>query len=347
MEQNDQFLPPLSDRVTAPPTPAPRHPLIARWRAATPDDVDAVWEVVKAMDAVDHPNYITTRDEVAEELGYSFVELETDTLLAETADGRVVAAGIVLEPPGKETLVREFLNGGVHPEFTGRGIGRELLAWQVARGEQKLAASDARLPGWLVGYADARAPHRERLLRAAGLEPVRYFLGLERDLAEPVPQVLPVGEVRIVPYAPELSEAVHRARDEAFGDHWGSQPMSDEQWEAFIGGTFRPDLSFVALAPGAEGEHVAGCVLAQVNEEDWTAQGFTGAYVAMLGTTRAHRGQRIAPALLSATLAACAERGWEKVTLDVDAENPTGALGLYTRLGFVTATRETGLVRAY
>ena len=164
MEQNDQSLPPLSDRVTAPPTPAPRHPLITRWRAATPDDVDAVWEVVKAMDAVDHPNYITTRDEVAEELGYSFVELETDTLLAETADGRVVAAGVVVEPPGQETLVREFLNGGVHPEFTGRGIGRELLEWQVARGEQKLAASDARLPGWLVGYADERAPHREHLL---------------------------------------------------------------------------------------------------------------------------------------------------------------------------------------
>lgn len=340
-------LPPLSERVSAPPTHVPRHPAIARWRPARPDDVDAVWEVVKAMDAADHPNYITTREEVAEELGYSFVDLERDTLLAETESGRVVAVGIVFEPPRKETLVREFLNGGVHPAFTGMGIGRELLAWQVARGEQKLAASEARLPGWLVGYADERAPRRERLLRAGGLEPVRYFLGLERDLASPIPEVRPADGVRLQPYSAELSEAVHRARDEAFGDHWGSQPMSDEQWESFLGGTFRPDLSFVALAAGDDGERVAGFVLTQVNEDDWTAQGFTGAYVAALGTTRAHRGRRIAPALLSATLTACAERGWERVTLDVDAENPTGALALYTRLGFETATRETGLVRAY
>jgi hypothetical protein len=35
------------------------------------------------------------------------------------------------------------------------------------------------------------------------------------------------------------------------------------------------------------------------------------------------------------------------VVLDVDAENPTGALGLYTGMGFVTAQSEVGLVRAY
>ncbi|GIT79898.1 putative acetyltransferase, GNAT [Leifsonia sp. LS1] len=347
MHQNDEILLPLRERLTAPPDYSPRHPLVARWRPASVDDIDAVWEIAKATDAVEHPNYIATREEVAEELGYSFVDLERDSLLAETADGRVIAAVLVVEPPRKETLVREFLRGGVHPDFAGRGIGRELLAWQLARAEQKLAASDEQLPGWIVGYADERAPRRERLLRAGGLEPVRYFLALERDLSEPIPAVIPSGEVRIVPFAPELSEAAHRARDEAFGDHWGSQPMSDEQWKAFIGGSFRADLSFVALAAGTDGDEVAGVVLSQVNEEDWTAQGFTGAYVAALGTTRAHRGRRIAPALLSATLQACADRGWERVTLDVDAENPTGALGLYTRLGFATTTRETGLVRVY
>jgi ribosomal protein S18 acetylase RimI-like enzyme len=40
-------------------------------------------------------------------------------------------------------------------------------------------------------------------------------------------------------------------------------------------------------------------------------------------------------------------RGLEKVVLDVDAENPTGALGLYTGMGFVTSQQELGLVRAY
>lgn len=342
-ENPDTELSPLRERVSAPPTHRPAHPLVAEWRPATMDDVDAVLDVVRAIDAIEHPNYLATREEVEEELGYSFVDRERDTLIGFAADGRPVAAGIVLEPPRQETLVREFLNGGVHPDFWGHGIGRELLAWQIARGQQKLAASEKRLPGWIVGYADARAPQRERLLRHAGLEPVRYFLSLERSLAEPVPEVVPTEDARIVPYTTELSAAVHAARDEAFLDHWGSQPLSDEQWETFLSGTFRADVSFVALA----GDEVAGFVLCQVNEEDWVSQGFTGAYISMLGTTRAHRGKRIAPALLAASMTACAALGWERSTLDVDAENPSGALGLYTGMGFTETNRETGLILAY
>ena len=343
MPGSEQPLPPLHERVAAPPTYRPSHPLVFEWRAATLDDVDVVLEVLQAVDAAEHPNYLATREEVAEELGFSFVDLQHDSLLGFGADGRLLAAGVVLEPPRQETLVREFLNGGVHPEVWGNGIGRELLEWQLARGRQKLAASEKRLPGWLVGYADHRAPRREQLLRRSGLDPVRYFLGLERDLSDAIPKVRPAEEVRFVPYTPELSAAPHAARDEAFLDHWGSQPLSDEQWESFLGGTFRPDISFLALA----GDEVAGFVLCQVNEDDWVSQGFTGAYIAMVGTTRAHRGRRIAPALLAATLTACAERGWECATLDVDAENPTGALGLYTGMGFVEKTRETGLVLEY
>jgi ribosomal protein S18 acetylase RimI-like enzyme len=342
-ESVETTLPPLSERVAAPPTYRPRHPLVAQWRPITTGDVDALLAVRRASDAVDHPNYLTTREEVEHELGFSFVDLERDTLLAVGHDGAVLAVGSILEPPRQITLVREFLNGTVHPAHRGQGIGRELVAWQRARAEQKLAALDARLPGWLVGYADTRAPHRERLLTAAGLEAVRWFHTMERDLTEPVPDVVPTTAVRIVPYAAELAEAVHAARDEAFLDHWGSQPLSDEQWAGLIGGTFAPEVSFVALA----GEEVAGVILSDVNEDDWETQGFSGPYISTVAVTRTHRGHRIAAALLGAVLTESARRGWQKAVLDVDADNPSGALGLYTGMGFVTAFSETGLVREY
>jgi ribosomal protein S18 acetylase RimI-like enzyme len=334
---------PLRDRVTAPPSHHPSHPEIAEWRPVTPGDLDAVLEVMRAIDAADHPNYLTNREQLEEELGYSFLDLEADTLLAVTAEGRVAAVGIVLEPPRQETLVREFMNGGVHPEFRGRGIGRELLAWQRARGEQKLAASDKTLPGWLVGYADVRAPGRRRLLEAGGFEVVRYFQTMERDLAAPIPDVSPVGEVRIEPYRAELAAVVHRARDDAFRDHWGSQPLSDEQFAGLTSGSFVAELSFVALV----GEEVAGVLLTDVSEDDWPGQGFSSSYVSTVAVTRPFRRRRIAPSLLRAALEASAARGLDKVVLDVDAENPTGALGLYTGMGFVTAQQEVGLVRAY
>jgi mycothiol synthase len=336
-------LPPLRERVSAPPTYRPQHPEVAEWRPATTDDVDAVHEVYRAGDAADHPNYLTTREEVEEELGYSFVDLEADTLLAVTAEGRVVAVGVVMEPPRQETLVREFMNGGVHPDVRGRGIGRELLAWQRARGEQKLAASEKPLPGWLVGYADRRATDRLRLLQAGGFEVVRYFQTMERDLSDPIPEVSPAGDVRIEPYRLELADAVHAARDDAFRDHWGSQPLSDEQFTGLTSGTFVAELSFVAIV----GDEVAGVLLSDVSEEDWPGQGFSSSYVSTVAVTRPYRGRRIAPTLLRAALEASAARGLDKVVLDVDSENPTGALGLYTGMGFVTTQSETGLVRAY
>ncbi|MFP3466257.1 GNAT family N-acetyltransferase [Leifsonia sp. SIMBA_070] len=339
----DDTLSPLSERVAAPPTYRPQHPLIAEWRPATAADVDAVHEVYRAIAVQDHPNYVTTREEVEEELGYSFIDLETDSLLAVTADGRVAAVGIVMEPPRQETLVREFMNGGVHPEFRGRGIGRELLAWQRTRGEQKLAAVQKALPGWLVGYSDRRSEDRQRLLVAGGFEIARYFHTMERDLRGPIPEVVPTIDVRIVPYSTEFAEAVHAARDDAFQDHWGSQPLSDEQFAGLVSGTFVPELSFVALS----GDEVAGVLLTDVNEDDWPGQGFTGAYVSTVAVTRPFRGRRIAPSLLRSVLQAAAARGWDKVVLDVDAENPTGALGLYTGMGFVSTQSETGLVRVY
>ncbi len=339
---------PLRERLTAPPTYRPQHPLIAYWRPATRDDVDSVWRLMQAIDLADHPNYLMSREEVEEEFGYSFVDLVADSILGLTADGGVVAIGLVVMPPLQETLVRCFLYGGVHPDFRGRGIGRELLAWQRTRSEQRFAASDKPLPAWVMASADARAPQSERLLRHAGFEVVRYFVGLERDLADPIEPVDPSETVRIVPFTAALSAKTLVARTDSFRDHWGSQPLSEEQWQGWLDGTFRADLSFLAVVDGtADGEEVVGFVLCQVNEDDWEAQGFSGAYIGMVGTTRAHRGRRIAPALLSRTLAACAAQGLQRVTLDVDSENPTGALGLYTRMGFVRTTSETSLVRAY
>ena len=210
--------------MSAPPTYRPQHPEIAVWRPATAGDVDAVLEAYRGIDSADHPNYLTSREQVEEELGYSFVDLERDTLLAVTAEGRVVAVGIVMEPPRQETLVREFMNGGVHPEFRGRGIGRELLAWQRARGRRSWPRRTSGCPG---GSSATRIPARgrRRLLEAGGFEVVRYFQTMERDLSAPIPAVSPKTEVRIDRYATELADAVHAARDDAFRDHWGSQPL--------------------------------------------------------------------------------------------------------------------------
>ncbi len=335
----------LRDRVLAPrelPVPASSPDLV--WRPATEADVDAVLECARAMDSVDHPHFVTTREEIEEDLGHSYVSLERDSLLAVDPDGLVLAYGLAVLGPGQETLVRSILQGGVRPSARGRGIGRMLLAWQEARALQQFAASDKTLPGWMIVWTDERATATVRLAEHAGFRIARYFLELRRDLSEPVlPR--PLEGYEIVPFDASRSDAVRLARNDAFRDHWGSQPTTEENWSDMVGrSVFRPDLSFLAIAPDGE---VGGFVLIEVIEEDFEPQGFSSAYIDLVGVPRAHRKRGVAPALLTHALEAIAAAGLEKAVLDVDAESPTGALGLYTGVGFTEENRSLQLNKEF
>lgn len=338
---------PLSSRVGANARlPIPEHAEVARWRAATSADIDAIWELERAMARADHPNVVPAREQISQVFDFSFVDVASDTLLGLDAGGRVVAHGLVVLQPGQVTLVKSDLDGGVLPELRGRGIGRELLNWQIVRAQQQLATSDKLLPGWIVASCDERAPQSSRLYERAGLNCTRYFLSLDRLLTDPIREVLLADGIRVAAYTPDLSAAVHAARDSSFMDHWSSQPTPDESWNAFVtGDSFVGELSFVAFGTEPDGsEGVVGFVMSSVNEEDWTAAGYRSSYIGLVGVLSAWRGRHIAQALLAAQLAASRAAGHERATLDVDSASPTGALGLYTGMGFFETNRELSYV---
>jgi hypothetical protein len=136
-----------------------------------------------------------------------------------------------------------------------------------------------------------------------------------------------VAGIRIVPYQPAHAEAVRRAHNDAFADHWSSEPVSPEDWERdFVGDPhFRADLSFVALA----GDHVAGYSLDYCSEADWAAGDVRDAWIGLL-----LRG-----------MTAFRAAGMDAASLGVDTENPTGAVGLYERVGFTVNRRFVRLRR--
>jgi mycothiol synthase len=335
---------PLSERIEAPATVMPNVEGLT-WRAATLDDLDALTVLQRAIDLADHPNYATTRDELEEELSHSYVDLERDSLVARDVHGVTVAYGTVELSPGQETIVRSFLYGGVHPEHRGRGIGRELIAWQQSRALQQLAGSPKTLPGWICGNTDERDPATARLLARSGFMPTRWFISQLRDLAQDIPVVdLPPG-ITLVPYSTELSDAIHVAKNEAFRDHWSSQPTTDEQWSSMTGlDSFHAGHSSAALAPDGS---VAGFLITFVVEDDWELQGFSSGYVALLGVVREWRRKGIAPALLAHAMRAYRDAGFEKAELDVDSDNPSGALGMYTGMGFVEQHRSVAYLKVF
>ena len=102
----------------------PRHPEIAEWRPATPDDIDVVTTLMQAADRVDHPSWVTPRDDVAETFESTWIDPQRDTLVGFDADGRLLAVGAVQVHPSRDVHLHAYLNGRVHPDARGRGIGR-------------------------------------------------------------------------------------------------------------------------------------------------------------------------------------------------------------------------------
>ena len=146
------------------------------------------------------------------------------------------------------------------------------------------------------------------------------------------------GDLLVLPFDEELArdpgldERVRLAHNEAFADHWGSQPQAPEAWRSwFTGGrSFRGGWSFVVR----DGDEVAGYALSAAHEADWAVWGFTEGWTQVLGVRRPWRGRGVATALLSASMHAFAAAGLDHAGLDVDAENWSGAVSLYTGLGY-------------
>lgn len=351
-------LSPIAERAAAPETLPEITAGGLSWRAATLDDAQLVTDFNNTIaEAGDFP-FRETVDEVRDELAAPWVDLSTQSMLGFDADERLRAAGMVTTTPGDTTTVRAFVFGGVHPQRRGEGIGRELLAWQIGRARQLLATSGKELPARIAAYAEDTDTDRHRLLEHAGFAARRFFADLKRPLGEgapPIPEVELTGSLRLAPFSPELDDATRLAHNDAFRDHWGSEPQTAEQWQSGRS-EFAPEWSHVVVDDEPDVEALladertdastadalrAGAPLVVAYaynsryEADFPVRGYSFGYTGLLGTRRAYRGRKAAIAALAASMRSFEDAGMEAAVLDVDTENPSGAHGLYASLGYV------------
>jgi mycothiol synthase len=309
------------------------------WRPLAVADADALHRLLTAIEDADASRSRTSPGAARELLEGSWKDLENDTLAGVDGAGVLRAYALVEVRPGDQRTVRAFLRGGVHPDWRGRGVGPAVLAWMEGRGRQLLAASGKDVPGRLAVYVDEHQRDQRRLYAAAGFSPIRWYTQMRRDLSKPLPAAQAPAGLRVVPWGDELDDAVRLAHNEAFLDHWGTEPQTAETWRGHQSG-FVPSWSFVALDPSGgddeagRGPVVAGYLLSGRYEEDWPVLGYSCGYTDLLGVRPAYRGRGVAVALLAEAMRAYRADGMEYAALSVDTANPSGAHTLYERLGY-------------
>ncbi len=306
------------------------------------DDMAAAADLLAAAEVVDDTGEHESAEGLADWWVNDLVDLTRDSLLVQTPDGEVVALAAVVAPPTFRDAFTVYLEGCVHPDRRGRGIGRALLAWQLARGAQVHAERHPEAPARLTVSVFATMGTAEALVRHAGLTPQRWFSQMARPLTG-LPATPAVPGVRLVPFTFDRDDEVRRAHNAAFSGHYGSSERDAASWQVLFTGqrSFRPDLSVLAIEDGA----VLGYVLAYVSEATTEATGDRETYLGQIGVLPHARGRGIAKATITEALRLAAGHDCQVAALQVDSENGSGAVGLYEGLGFVTQRTRVSWVR--
>ena len=302
------------------------------WRPLSASQTSAWADLLGAIEAVDRQDETVGEDDLREDFNNPEQDFERGSVAV--YDGAAMIAYCLLEAHCSQEPRHEVRHyGGVHPAYRGRGLGTALLEWAERTAVPLHDDRHEGRPLLLSGRHPSRLADAAELFSARGCTPSRWFLRMTADLSiGGQPAEIPAG-VQIVPVTAERSADALMVRNEAFRDHWGSADLTPQEWAHFSNyPAYRPELSFLAY----DGTEPLGVVISHEYDEYNRLAGRRDLFIALVGTRRRARRRGIGSALVTRALATARADGFVSATLDADAESPTGAVGIYERLGFAT-----------
>jgi len=317
--------------------------LPAGWSVETPDagdptEVERLTELLREHQQAGRGWASADRDEVLLQLRGP----TRQSLVLRDPDRRIRAWAFAHDRAGGRMLLGHVVERGLDGPLA-RRCSDVLVEWAVG---QARAVGAAR--GLSVQQVDSGAyagdERQQEWLAGSGFVRVRTWWQMSRPVTPDEAGLVPDPArwenhgvvVRLVARGPggepveEDLRTVHDVLEAAFTDHFNSKPE-----------TFAEFLHRLREDPGHRWDH---WWLAEGTDE---AVGPLGAvvasaagsasYVDYIGVLVAARGRGVAKGLLRTVIADAAARGRDRVDLEVDADSPTGAAGLYRSLGWETA----------
>jgi len=216
------------------------------------------------------------------------------------------------------------------PDWRNQGIEEALIHWCEARLEKISQEHPHDSKRFFQTYNnDTKTDHHD-ILVSQGYEAARFSIEMSRRLDKIPEAELPDG-IEVRPVRDEDTYKIWRASIEAFHDHWGFAEPKDEDFVSYKGSKyFQPELWQVAW----DGDEVVGSVMNYIehdyNQKLHRKRGWTEE----ISTRREWRQRGIARALIVRSMYMHKAKGMTEVALNVDTNNPTGALKLYQSLGY-------------
>lgn len=245
-------------------------------------------------------------------------------------------AGYVVIWDADEIPVRPWVEWGVHPEYLDHNFSTQLLQWADITSQRIIdrCPPDARLSlhtSVVKGYTPM-----ESALTQTGYIAIRSEYDMRIDMkTQPTAPNPPDGfKIRTYNDGEDL-EALVRAHQDAFSDHFGNIEESFEKEFEEFRRWFATDnltdstLIFVAISEATN--EIAGYVVGLKEEHGDPSVG----YIEYVGVRRAYRRRGLAQTLLQHSFHEFWNRDKKSVTLEVDGESLTNAVGLYARVGMV------------
>jgi ribosomal protein S18 acetylase RimI-like enzyme len=277
-------------------------------RPATRDDLDGVVALLAAQGRAATGVAGIRRELVLAEWDLPSFQIGRDNLVAESG-GKL--AGYAAVGAGQ----------GLTLAATDDGAADELLDRIAARARERGFGA---LHLVILTENDPRAA----LVRRRGFELQTETILMWRLLRSAVDRPEWPDGVTVRTFEPADAAAVHALLDEAYRA-WDRHyvPIAHDDWVRWMTGDseFDPSVWWLAERDGA----LAGCAL------HWSS-----GWLKDLAVRASERGRGIGAALVETGFAEFTRRGLRRVGLKVDADNPTGAIRLYERLGFKTERRE-------
>ena len=306
-------------------------------RSLVPSDLPALCAIAQRCQRHDGVEQVAVLEEFEEEFDDEHVVFATDTLGAvDPSTGELIAYAYTYHLPSDVREERCYVFGGVDPAHRRRGIGTRLMEWGLDRAAAQLDTSTNDIPRYIRTDRPETDAGAAALFAAAGLVEIRYTDEMRRPLDTALTPERPVG-VTIVPWPEGRDDDILDAKNAAFADHWGSTPTPAHAWRQMVSGPgARTDLSCIAVDD--DGAVVGHCLAKRFPDDD-VVTGRREGWIDNLGVRREFRGRGVATALIAHSVDAMRADDLTHAVLMVDSANPTGAVGLYSGLGFAPVRR--------